>query len=114
MIGDGLNDVLSLREAGVGVSINAKSELNLMASDVIILNDNLWKIPTLFNLMNLANRMVQISLVWAFAYNIGMARNYNFNNSYFCWSILFIWYNNFTYDFISSDVNKFNSCCLDI
>ena len=58
MIGDGLNDVLSLREAGVGVSINAKSELNLMASDVIILNDNLWKIPTLFNLMNLANRMV--------------------------------------------------------
>jgi len=51
MIGDGLNDVLSLEEAGVGVSINAKSELNLLAADVIILNENLWKIVYLFNLM---------------------------------------------------------------
>ncbi len=74
MIGDGLNDVLSLQEAGVGVSINAKSELNLMAADVIILNENLWKIVALFNLMNLAMRMVYINLVWAFSYNIFMAR----------------------------------------
>jgi Cu+-exporting ATPase len=74
MIGDGLNDVLSLKEAGVGVSINAKSELNLMAADVIILNENLWKIPILFKLMNLANRVVHINLVWAFAYNVVMAR----------------------------------------
>ena len=75
MIGDGLNDVLSLKEAGVGVSINAKSELNLMASDVIILNENLWKIVVLFKLMNAANLVVYINLIWAFAYNIIMARN---------------------------------------
>jgi Cu+-exporting ATPase len=75
MIGDGLNDVLSLQEAGVGVSINAKSELNLLAADVIILNENLWKIVILFNLMNLANKVVYINLVWAFAYNIIIARN---------------------------------------
>ena len=37
MIGDGLNDILSLKEASVGVSINAKSELNLHASDIISL-----------------------------------------------------------------------------
>ena len=74
MIGDGLNDVLSLKEAGVGVSINAKSELNLMAADVIVLNENLWKIPILFNLMDLANKIVHINLFWAFAYNIIMAR----------------------------------------
>jgi len=37
MIGDGLNDILSLQEAGIGVSINAKSELNLIASDVIVI-----------------------------------------------------------------------------
>lgn len=52
MIGDGLNDVLSLQEASVGVAINAKSELNLIASDVIILNENLWKIVSLFKLIN--------------------------------------------------------------
>jgi len=38
MIGDGLNDILSIKEAGIGVSINAKSELNLAASDLILLN----------------------------------------------------------------------------
>ena len=44
MIGDGLNDILSLQEANVGVSINAKSELNLLAADVVVLNENLWKV----------------------------------------------------------------------
>ena len=38
MIGDGMNDILSIQEACVGVSINAKSEMNLIASDVVILN----------------------------------------------------------------------------
>lgn len=37
MVGDGLNDILSLEEASLGVSINAKSELNLIASDIVIL-----------------------------------------------------------------------------
>lgn len=73
MIGDGLNDILSLQEAGVGISINAKSELNLMASDVVILNENLWKIGYLFNLMKYSRRFIIANLVWAFAYNIIMA-----------------------------------------
>lgn len=38
MIGDGLNDIPCLQEAAIGVSINAKSELNLNAADVIILS----------------------------------------------------------------------------
>ncbi|CAD8173001.1 unnamed protein product [Paramecium pentaurelia] len=73
MIGDGLNDILSLQQACVGVAINAKSELNLMASDVIMLNENLWKVASLFNLMNIALKVVYINLLWAFAYNIFMA-----------------------------------------
>ena len=76
MIGDGLNDILSLKEAGIGISINAKSELNLIASDVIIMSENLWKIPTLINLLTVANRIIYINLFWAFAYNIFMARNF--------------------------------------
>lgn len=58
----------------MGVAINAKSELNLMASDVIMLNENLWKVASLFNLMNIALKVVYINLLWAFAYNIFMAR----------------------------------------
>ncbi|CAD8196301.1 unnamed protein product [Paramecium octaurelia] len=73
MIGDGLNDVLSLQQASIGVAINAKSELNLMASDVIVLNENLWSIVSLINLMNTALKVIYINLIWAFAYNLLMA-----------------------------------------
>lgn len=45
-----------------------------MASDVILLNENLWKVASLFNLMNIALKVVYINLLWAFAYNIFMAR----------------------------------------
>lgn len=72
MIGDGLNDVLSLQEASVGVTINAKSELNLLASDVIILNENLWKIISLFKLINFSQKLIYLNLFWTFSYNIIM------------------------------------------
>lgn len=72
MIGDGLNDILSLQEACIGVSINAKSELNLMASDIVALNENLWKIPFLFELVKWANILIYINLCWSFAYNVLM------------------------------------------
>jgi Cu+-exporting ATPase len=58
MVGDGLNDILSIKEAGVGVSINAKSELNLIAADVVALNENLWKIVFLFLLMKTSKRFI--------------------------------------------------------
>jgi P-type E1-E2 ATPase len=70
MIGDGLNDVLCLQEAHVGVAINAKSELNLIACDVIALSENLWKIPTLFVLLKKARLFIIANLLWAFAYNL--------------------------------------------
>ena len=38
MIGDGINDVLSMQEACISMSINAKSEINLVASDIIIIS----------------------------------------------------------------------------
>lgn len=73
MIGDNLNDILSIHEADVGISINAKSELNLLASDVVLLSENLWLIPFLFNLMRKSRLFIILNLVWAFAYNVTMA-----------------------------------------
>lgn len=70
MIGDGLNDILSIQEAGIGVSINAKSELNLIASDVVALNQDLWKIVSLFSLMKYSRLFIILNLIWSFAYNI--------------------------------------------
>lgn len=72
MIGDGLNDILSIQEASIGVSINAKSELNLKASDVVALNENLWKIISLFKLLKNARALIILNLIWAFSYNLIM------------------------------------------
>lgn len=72
MIGDGLNDILSIQEASIGVSINAKSELNLLASDMVALNENLWKIVSMFQLIKKARLFIIINLCWAFVYNIFM------------------------------------------
>lgn len=70
MIGDGLNDVPSLSESSVGVSINSKSEMNLMAADVILLGENLWKIPTILKLSQTVKVFIKINLIWTFSYNI--------------------------------------------
>jgi len=47
----GLNDIPCLQEAGIGISINAKSELNINAA-------------------NKGNLFIKINLTWAFLYNI--------------------------------------------
>lgn len=72
MVGDGLNDILSLEEACLGVSINAKSEINLIASDVLILDENLWRIVYLFKLVKISSIFIYINLFWAFSYNFFM------------------------------------------
>ena len=70
MIGDGLNDVLSLKEAGIGVSINSKSEINLIAADIIILHENLKTIPLIFKIVKITRIFILINFIWAFAYNL--------------------------------------------
>lgn len=70
MIGDGLNDIPCLQEAGIGISINAKSELNINAADVVILSENLYKILALIRFLKKGNLFIKLNLFWAFAYNI--------------------------------------------
>ena len=66
----GLNDIPCLQEAGIGISINAKSELNINAADIIILSKNLYKILALIRFLKKGNLFINVNLFWAFAYNI--------------------------------------------
>ena len=70
MVGDGLNDIPCLQEAGIGISINAKSELNINAADVVILSENIYKILALIRFLKRGNLFINLNLLWAFAYNI--------------------------------------------
>ena len=66
----GLNDIPCLQEAGIGISINAKSELNINAADVVILSENIYKILALVRFLRKGNLFIKLNLFWAFAYNI--------------------------------------------
>eukprot|EP01017_Pseudomicrothorax_dubius_P004129 TRINITY_DN10759_c0_g1_i3.p1 TRINITY_DN10759_c0_g1~~TRINITY_DN10759_c0_g1_i3.p1 ORF type:complete len:489 (-),score=99.93 TRINITY_DN10759_c0_g1_i3:180-1646(-) len=70
MVGDGLNDLMSLAEAYIGVTINAKSELNLMASDAIILKEDLTNLLDFVKLSKYTMRFIYLNLTWAFIYNV--------------------------------------------
>ena len=71
-IGDGLNDILCLQESTIGVSINAQSLLNLVASDVVLLNSDLMKVVQTFQILNNGNLFIWICIFWAFSYKIVM------------------------------------------
>lgn len=72
MMGDGLNDCLSLAEADYGISFNASNQLNVISSDVIFVKEDLSLFFTLLKLSKYTNIFIWINLFWAFAYNIVM------------------------------------------
>lgn len=72
MVGDGINDVLSLTEANYGISFNANSQLNLVASDIIFIKEDLSLILSLLKLSKLTYIFIWINIFWAFIYNIFM------------------------------------------
>lgn len=72
MIGDGVNDVLSLSEASFGVSFNANSQLNLISSDIVIVKEDLSLIIALINISKYSYYFIWLNIFWAFFYNILM------------------------------------------
>jgi len=72
MIGDGINDVLSISEADIGISFNTHSNLNLIASDIIFIKNDLRLILNLLKLSKLSLIFIIINIFWAFIYNLCM------------------------------------------
>jgi len=72
MIGDGINDVLSISEADYGISFNANSQFNLVASDIIFMKEDLNLMLILLKISKLTYVFIWINIFWAFIYNIIM------------------------------------------
>jgi cation transport ATPase len=72
MIGDGINDILSLSEADFGISFNSNSHLNLVASDVIFVKLDLTSLITLMKLSKVTYIFIWLNIFWAFSYNLVM------------------------------------------
>ena len=69
MIGDGINDSPALRSATIGVSVSNGTDISSDSSDIIMLSDDLKKIPYLFKLGKKTLHIVKENLFWALFYN---------------------------------------------
>ncbi len=72
MVGDGINDAPSLATASIGVSVHSGTDIASDSADVILMNDQLEKIPLLLRISKKTVQNIKENLFWAFLYNIAM------------------------------------------
>ena len=69
MVGDGINDAISLAKSDVGLSISGASDIAINSSSVIIMNDNIGLIGTLLSISKKTIKIIKQNIIWAFLYN---------------------------------------------
>ena len=69
MVGDGINDALSLTSADIGLSIGSGTDVAIESADIILMKNTLLDVSAAIRLSRSTLRNIHENLFWAFFYN---------------------------------------------